>query len=414
MKKLVSLILAIMMIAAVGAAFAATTTNDYSGVSQTTITGNSIPLVKSIVFFNPDNSYAVREPNITYSYTIAPADVTDATYTVNDGTNSAVVKDGVTGGVSATATITFADTTTVTASSSGVVKEESANLTVTPTAFTAPGIYRYIINETTTKADVEAYGIARDNDYVSSRYLDVYIRRNSTTDAMELYGAVIFRNTTQNVSITTASPTTKTEGFDTSVSSGYADDDYVDKYYTYNLEVGKTVSGSLADKNHDFPFSVTLTGTLTNAVTVDISNTGSGTVAATGSVSTTALTLSPSLSHGDKLTVKGIPSSTTAAVTETNDTYDTYTATATVQSTAATLDNDTTTKSIARSTTAALKTAASISTSTANDSIIFNNDITEVSPTGYVSRFAPYALILIGGVALLVIAMKKRKHTEED
>ena len=85
-----------------------------------------------------------------------------------------------------------------------------------------------------------------------------------------------------------------------------------------------------------------------------------------------------------------------------------------LQTTTVTLDNNATTKSIAGNATAALKTAASISTTTAIDSIIFNNNITEVSPTGYVSRFAPYALILIGGVALLVIAMKKRKHTEED
>jgi hypothetical protein len=61
-----------------------------------------------------------------------------------------------------------------------------------------------------------------------------------------------------------------------------------------------------------------------------------------------------------------------------------------------------------------LSAAATINDKTQNSVIGLTNNLAEVSPTGYVTRFAPYALILIGGVALLVIAMKKRKHTEED
>lgn len=417
MKKIFALVLAVVMVLAMGTtAFADTTVTDYAGTTQTTVSGNNIPLVKSIVFFNPDSTYAVREPNITYNYTIAPADVDDATRTVTDAnSHSAVVKDGVSGGVSASASISFTDTTTVTASTSGVVKEESTNLTVTPSAFSAPGIYRYVITETTTKDNVEAVGIERDNDYVSTRYLDVYIRRNAS-DEMELYGAVIFRAESEETSITNTAPTTKTEGFDTTVTSGYESDVLVDKYYTYNLEVGKKVSGSLADKNHDFPFSVVLTGTLSNAVTVDVTNDGTyaGTLNATPSVSTTALTLTPKLSNGEKLTVKGLPAGTTAAVTETNDTFDTYTAAATVQTTAVNLDNDSTSKSIAKDATAALKTAANIQTKTAIDSIVFNNDLTEVSPTGVVLRIAPYAIMLAAGVTLFVVfAVKRRKNEEE-
>lgn len=42
------------------------------------------------------------------------------------------------------------------------------------------------------------------------------------------------------------------------------------------------------------------------------------------------------------------------------------------------------------------------------------NTLAEISPTGYVSRFALYALILIGGIVLLVIAMKRKGRKEEE
>ena len=42
------------------------------------------------------------------------------------------------------------------------------------------------------------------------------------------------------------------------------------------------------------------------------------------------------------------------------------------------------------------------------------NTLAEISPTGYVTRFAPYALILVGGIVLLVIAMKRKGRKEEE
>ncbi len=45
--------------------------------------------------------------------------------------------------------------------------------------------------------------------------------------------------------------------------------------------------------------------------------------------------------------------------------------------------------------------------------IVIKNNMEVVSPTGYVSRFAPYALILVAGIVLLIVA-KKRKSAKDD
>ena len=44
----------------------------------------------------------------------------------------------------------------------------------------------------------------------------------------------------------------------------------------------------------------------------------------------------------------------------------------------------------------------------------FTNTMKQISPTGIVTRYAPYALILVGGIVLLIISKKHKKHTEEE
>ena len=74
---------------------------------------------------------------------------------------------------------------------------------------------------------------------------------------------------------------------------------------------------------------------------------------------------------------------------------------------------DWTTGSTSISNTATMTAITAGADDNVSHTIQFTNTLELISPTGYVSRFAPYALILIGGVALLIIA-KKRKNTEED
>ena len=50
----------------------------------------------------------------------------------------------------------------------------------------------------------------------------------------------------------------------------------------------------------------------------------------------------------------------------------------------------------------------------AEQTVAITNTLILISPTGYVARFAPYALMLIGGIALLLVAKKQKKHTDEE
>ena len=136
---------------------------------------------------------------------------------------------------------------------------------------------------------------------------------------------------------------------------------------------------------------------------------------------TTEADLRTAIASGGTVKYIGIPTGTKAEVTETNNvTGTTYTTTLTVDGsaaaftggTAALADEDKTATMPDGATAIYAPTAApAADTSLA---VQFTNTLSVISPTGYVVRFAPYVAMLIGGIALLVVAKKHRKHTEED
>lgn len=464
-KKIAALVLAIAMILSLSSvAFAADDTYTGSGnTNATSVAGTTmIPLAKSIIFFNANNvTEQVYEPNITFNYAVAPdtnlaADGTTATVT-DSNTIVRNVYPGPVGGVTGTS-ITFASTNAAkSASPNGVEVEETGNLTFVANAFSKPGIYRYVITESVAGSGTEAENLAaagltaRDADYIKTRYLDVYVKYvavdddndASTPDVYELqmYGAVFFV-TDQSASsgnegkdsITTS--TEKTTGFEPGVNPGtgtpssYADDKNVDKYTTYNFTVKKTVSGTLADRNHEFPFYVTVANSINGArftYTADGSETftsatnNSGVVdltAANFTIGADATNSTLKLKNDDQIVLIGLPTnqSTNLNVTvkEFNDTYDEYTLTANA-SNGGTLTTDPA-NGIMNPTngTGALAAAFDLKTNDAADqTITFDNNLTEISPTGYVVRIAPYVLMLAGGIALLVVTRRRRREDSQ-
>ena len=457
-KKIGALMLALVMVLSLGSvAFAADDTYTGSGNANATgvVGGTTIPLTKSIVFFNSNGSQ-IREPNISFTYTVTPVDAATANQgkplsgvTVTDdgrlNSNTPVtvtVNDGVAAAFTSSLTLDFSDKKTEGGSTvankqnaavNGTEIEKTGNLVVNPTVFPHAGIYRFVINEAATPSDVTSVGLdTRDVAYDSTRYLDVYIKNG--TSGLEMYGAVIFKSTAANAvdptngDITTT--TEKTTGFEPHVDgttvTEYENDPTVDKYHTFDLEVNKTTTGSLADKSNDFPFEITLTGNKAADIVVDYSNgaatwadgssltTGFATVPDTFVIDDNAKILTPKLSDGDSVTITGIPVGTKVQVKETNDTYDQYTPSITTQTGFTSLTLTETGALTAQTGTTQLSAATEITSKTAKSVIGLTNTLSEVSPTGVVLRIAPYLLMLGAGVTLFVILMVKRRKTSEE
>lgn len=351
--------------------------------------------------------------------------------------------DGVTG-----TTITFAANTTNgthTAATTGTEVEKTSNLTLDISKFSRPGIYRYVITESVTSpstgatdsAKLQAAGLtARDAEYATTRYLDVYIHYNTSGD-LEMYGAVIFKSasaTPGQDSITTT--TEKTTGFEPGLDSAsdYSTDKNVDKYYTYDFTVKKTVSGSMADKNHEFPFYVTVSNSINGAMftyTGDSAESFTGATNVSGvvtlnaadfSIGADSTSSSLTLKNNDTIVLVGLPSKQdtgselSVVVKEFNNTFDQYTASATalVSGSATTQALNPTTGIMPASTgTAALASAFDIKTNdVANQVIAFTNNLSEISPTGVVLRVAPYALMLGAGIVLFLLSRRRKEENE--
>lgn len=408
-KQIFAALMAFVMVAALGAtAFADTpdiaSTGVYGGTDQTLTEG--INLKKSIVFINTDDK-AVYEPNITFNYAVSSP--TSVTATVTDANNRvASVKVGPVGGLSVAPSVTFsASNAIVAATASGYELSKNIALSVDITKFPSAGVYRYKISESVAAADLTRSGLMRSENYVSDRYVDVYIK--NVNDGLAVYGFACFEGN-DNTSLN-AQSSNKSAGF---VKGSDLND--VDVYYTYNVSVKKVIQGTLADMIHAFPFSISVGGADTAAkYQYKLADANSNTDALLGGAA-----IEQALHHNKVIEIYGLPGNATVAVSETNDTADSYTLV---------ISNDkpgavkTYSEAIAASASAAMTdnavavsnytaaVVASVAASTQQyGAIQFANSLDAVSPTGLVIRFAPYVVMF--GVAMFFVFASKRKDEE--
>ncbi len=457
MKKIGAMVLAIMMIAMVGLAYAddgaSLTGGKYGTVANNVVTSTineSVKIAKEITAYNVDETTTVYAPTISYTYTIT-ADATNSSNTIVDSNNvSAVTKPGVLDGLKvndvsgSTGTITWSTGETLSTSSTGTANTKYLSLDFSGVVFGAAGVYRYVITETlTTSGDTYAMSGVTETKTGNSagshvRYLDVYVKDgsgDSGASAWDVYGYVCMYNDNDINDGTTGTKTVnaaaKTNGFVPGTTDGTTAVS-ADSYYTFNLTISKTLSGDNAMSTHQFPFSINFTNSaVTKAVKLNATTSGTVTDYTHNAVAASSLDGIATLAHNGSIKYIGIPCGTSVTVFETNNVTGTaYQAIVTTDGTAGTAKNITwgtapsakNSEEVIDTTNAAYESNVGTVTTTAdtNDNtsgrhtIAIANTLELISPTGYVSRFAPYALILVGGIVLLVIAMKRRKNTEED
>lgn len=407
LKKISSIVLALMMVLTMGASVFATDT----GVS----TGNTFTLEKEILVFN-DESIKVYGPGITYTYAVTEG-LEGKTVTDADG-HTAVVKAGIEDGLTLSSnTIAFSQNELVDASLTGtaVTKDITVGVDLNKFEGEAAGIYRYKITE--TAGDLVGAAMTRPSGYIADRYVDIYLRNKNNGDGLEVAGIVVFIGDA-NIDGETANNnkiTGKTTGFVDTYDKDITDDvetdgsGMADKYYTYNYSLTKEVTGAMADKTNPFEFKIATAGVANQNFTYKPAD-GKDAVGTIGTLVTT------NLSHGQTLEIKGLPANATINVTEKNNTPDTYTVSAEdkaagelipAEAVGANVEKSTGEKAVSEyATNKTTKPDASLKATT------FVNNLDEVSPTNVVMRFAPY-LFILGGAMLLLVASRRRKAEQE-
>ena len=381
------------------------------GVATSTDTQITVP--KGVTFIN-DDAVTSYGPGITYTYTVAPATVTDGAMTVKDAEgNSTTVHAGPAGGLTLAAnSLAFPSSETFTTTAAGQEHTKNIVMNVDLERFARAGVYRYVLTDTTPKADLFAAGITRDDNYDVTRFIDVFVRRNAS-GSMEVYGYAL-KTDNSSTDGTATPPTAKDPGY---VAASDAEDGTpaaTDRYKTYNVTLTKNVSGTLGDFEHEFPFALTVANDDKNyyAAKGDINAAKAATADAQTSKSTT-------LKHTEVYTLAGLSPHATVAYQETNDTTDLYAVTAAGSTAAITVADDGSKHySVAAGAVSTYDTAnsatsvAAVGAATNYSAVTYTNTLDEVSPTGFVQHFGMLMLIMVAAFALLLAGMKTTEDEE--
>lgn len=295
-------------------------------------------------------------PNVTFGFTISHGAAQNAT------TTSPRIEAGIGSPVISSAVFTPSDKP-ITTAVQGIPlgqNEQYFKKTVTidfsNVTFTAPGIYRYIVTESSSSVN----GITNDSN--ASRILDVYVMYDasaSPTASLKIAGSVMYKGAEDSVLEKSSI--------------------FVNTYSTNNVTLKKEVTGNQGDRNKDFTFTVTIQGNPGNVYSVlQGSNTVDLTVNQNGTASGTF-----SLKHDGSIVIQGLATEDTFAIEENDYSNESY-------NTSYKLNGATT-----------ATTGRSLSATPMGDgaqSVVFINDREGSVPTGILMEFEPY--LILGAVVM--------------
>jgi len=407
-----------------------------TGVIETDDT--TVSISKAFLVLN-DGYTKSYSPDITFTFSAAPANVAAGTTITDENDNTITVQAGVAGGLSSTSSLDLASQEVVETDAGATALSEVVKGTfdfeVDLTQFTQPGVYRYQITDTTPTANLYNAGIVRPDSYDTTRELDVYIERDATSGNLEVKGYVLLDETPGTI----VPGTPKVPGYEiggdlekkewseqnpgpggetSGVGYEVLGDDTMDSYTTYNMSVEKIVTGNMGDTDHQFPFAVSFENSNDNATVPANYYTQLGSVIASESSDEA----STALKHEDVFHIYGLNPFAVATVTETNDTANAYTVTSSDGSISGVVTNagaDAETDPLAISTYDTVNSATDVSNEADagddNDLTVTNN-LGIDTPTGVLLKAAPFVAIIGAFGAALAISKAKfgKKKTASD
>lgn len=453
-KKSMAMVLALAMALALCVVPAFAADSNYTPVAGTNTTFEKVLIM--------DENANV--PTIDFEFSIAPGaaiayDVNGQKIAVYAGDNPAVNGVPTMSGNGGANKVSFAPGHATVASREGATidaGEKAAYETITvdfsQVTFAEPGIYRWIVNETSAGQQGIAYDTqTKDDSAVSKqRVLDVYVTDDGNgTLAVSSY---VFHEAI-------SSPAMSADfGSGEVASAGAAVADkskgFVNEYSTYDIDISKAVSGNQASRDKYFAFTVAITNAGANVdLDVVISENAKDPVKSEATIyaandmkaaniadddnavanqqwktdASGAVTKTVYMKHGQNIQIKGLAAGANYTITEVPEDYKPSTVltkddaraqvlyTAEDQEVIDGLANVGDVKVAAQDATVLNGTAAAVSVSNMGEDhdLDYTNTRNGMVPTGVVlSAASGLALIGIGGGAIL-FASRKRKEDEE-
>lgn len=344
-----------------------------TGVTEPAEGANNITAIDvSKVVTTDGNTYA---PNTSFTIEVTEGEGK----TFDDGTGSVTAVAGIAGGLKGT---------TIRSQPNYVEGEEGSQTVVAPQAsykfdgtlavdndvFTKPGIYHYVVKETTDSYDGIAYSTETYDVYL-------YVTNNSDYSDYVVSNVVVVKNGQT----------------DAKSDLTFTNDYGKNNNGTHDVKVTKVIAGTLGDKEHDtFSFTVKVNGAEGEVYKVVYTNDAVEHTTYVVSGDDNAITV-PGVGDQDYIQIFGLSENDTYTVTE-NDvtngkTNDGYTVTDSDKSTAAGTVSG---KVTVDGTTATITNTKDAST-----------------PTGIMMDIAPYAVLVVIAAAGCFIFLRKR-HAKED
>ena len=349
----------VMMLAIVASLFAITASaaDDYTPVAGGTYTFDKYLIVDE----------DANIPATTFTFSISGGTGANG----NTPTGSATVGSATfTDGQTAYDTVQTGDNLTLPSGK----KYAKTTVTIDLTGVTFPFMDTY--SYTITEAASTAPGITNDRDV--TRTFDVYVIDDNGD--LVIQSTILYAGTSFVDEDNDGNPDTKTVG-------------YVNELDTQNLEFGKEVTGNDGDKTKAFAFSLAITGANPNTTYTVVAD-GDGNAASFTTDATGAATYTCNLKDGEYVTVKGLPTGASYALTEDADGYtSTEGITAAEGKDGVAYDDDVS------------GTIASADVKTG-----YTNTQERIIPTGVLLTIAPFAigLLLFGAIVVFIISKRRR------